>query len=320
MIEVQNLRKNYQQTAVVKDVSFTVDQGQTLVLLGTSGSGKTTTLRMINRLVEPTSGTILINGTNVLEQPLETLRRGIGYVLQNNGLFPHYTVAENVGIVPQLLGWDADSIRNRSRELLAKLHLDPSQYFHKYPHQLSGGQQQRVGLARAVAANPPVLLMDEPFGALDAVTRTKIRHEFLQLDELKNKTIVMVTHDVEEAFELGDRIGLMHEGVLRQIGTPAELLFKPADEFTSSFLGNNHLVLALKSTRIRSIWYNLPEFSGNKENGVIDAQITDDLWTLMQRLTKADTEALIIRDGSTEKFLTLQHLLETMKQLGPKRV
>src|SRR5690606_10790624 len=121
--------------------------------------------------------------------------------------------------------------------------------FHKYPHQLSGGQQQRVGLARALAANPPILLMDEPFGALDAVTRTKIRHEFLELDELKNKTIVMVTHDVEEAFELGDRIGLMHEGVLRQLGTPRELLFKPADEFTSSFLGNNHLVLALKSTR-----------------------------------------------------------------------
>ncbi len=179
-------------------------------------------------------------------RPPELLRRGIGYVLQNNGLFPHYTVAENIAIVPQLLKWDSKRIEKRIAELMEKLHLSSDQ-LKAYPNELSGGQQQRVGLARALVADPPVLLMDEPFGALDNITRSKIHAEFKALDELKRKTIIMVTHDVQEAFELGDRICLMDKGKIIQKGTPAELLFKPANDFVSSFLKEQRLAAGIQS-------------------------------------------------------------------------
>src|SRR6185312_2186063 len=210
------------QTRAVDNISFEVKEHENLILLGTSGCGKTTTLKMVNRLIEPSSGRIFIDGKNVLGQTPESLRLGIGYVLQNTGLFPHYTVSENIAIVPQLLKWDKKRIEKRVSELLEKLHLS-NEYLNVYPHELSGGQQQRVGLARALVADPPVLLMDEPFGALDNVTRAKIHAEFKALDELKSKTIIMVTHDVQEAFELGDRICLMDKGKVVQNGTPAEL-------------------------------------------------------------------------------------------------
>ena len=200
------------------------------MLLGTSGSGKTTTLRMINRLTDPDKGTVLIDGKNIMDQDAENLRRGMGYVLQNYGLFPHFTVAENIAIVPKLLKWPKAQINQRTDELLTKLQLPPAQYRKKYPKNLSGGQMQRVGLARALAADPPILLMDEPFGALDTLTRMSVRKEFNNLDELKKKTIILVTHDVEEAFELGDVIGLMDNGRLEQFGKPADLLFHPAND------------------------------------------------------------------------------------------
>src|SRR5471030_2947355 len=257
MIKVEHISKLFGNVKAVDDISFEVAEGENLILLGTSGCGKTTTLKMLNRLIEPTSGNIYINNQNIFEQQPEVLRRGIGYVLQNNGLFPHYTVAENIAIVPQLLKWDKKQTDKRIHELIDKLHLD-KEYLNVYPKELSGGQQQRVGLARALVADPPVLLMDEPFGALDNVTRSKIHAEFKALDELKRKTIIMVTHDVQEAFELGDHICLMDCGKIIQDGTPAELLFKPVNHFVESFLKEQRLQLEFRAIKIKDIWSLLP--------------------------------------------------------------
>jgi osmoprotectant transport system ATP-binding protein len=259
MIQVKNLSKHFQGRPAVDNISFQVPEATTLVLLGTSGSGKTTTLRMINRLTEPSAGEIFIQGAPILSEPPETLRRNIGYVLQHYGLFPHYTVAENIAIVPRLLKWPEARIRERVMELLHKLQLPPAQLAHAYPDQLSGGQKQRVGLARALAASPPILLMDEPFGALDPLTRADIKKAFLDLDELKHKTIILVTHDVPEAFELGDRIGLMDKGVLVQIGSRTDLLLHPAQDFVRSFFASQRLSLTLRSLPLKSLWPHLAD-------------------------------------------------------------
>lgn len=254
MIKVSHISKNFGAGKnAVNDISFEVQQGETLVLLGTSGCGKTTTLRMINRLLTPDQGDIFINEKNIQTATPENLRRNIGYVLQNTGLFPHYTVLENIGVVPQLLNWDKTRIHKRALSLMEKLRLTDS-YANAYPQQLSGGQQQRVGLARALAADPPVLLMDEPFGALDPLTRISVRKEFKSLDELNSKTIIIVTHDVEEAFELGNRICIMNEGRIQQLGPATELLFKPANDFVRNFLDKQRLQLELKSLRLEDIW------------------------------------------------------------------
>ena len=235
MIVVKNITKTFGTHKAVDNVSFTVNEGENIVFLGTSGCGKTTLLKMINRLLEPDSGEIWINGHRIVDQRPEDLRKKIGYVFQNTGLFPHYTIEENIGTVPRLLGWDKAKIAARVSDLLEELHLSPGQYRSAYPHQLSGGQQQRVGIARALAAYPPVLLMDEPFGALDPITRASVRKDFKQLDELRSKTIVLVTHDVQEAFELADRIILLDKGRIVQQGTPDELLFEPAGDYARNF-------------------------------------------------------------------------------------
>src|SRR6201989_1030758 len=253
MIKVDGVSKQFGKVKAVDAISFEVQEHENLILLGTSGCGKTTTLKMINRLIEPSGGSIFIDGKNISEESPEILRRGIGYVLQNNGLFPHYTVAENIAVVPNLLKWDKDKIKNRITELLEKLHLSADQ-LNAYPGELSGGQQQRIGLARALVADPPLLLMDEPFGALDNVTRSKIHSEFKALDELKRKTILMVTHDVQEAFELGDRICLMDKGKIIQNGTPAELLFNPKNDFVRGFLQEQRLQLEFKTVKLHDIW------------------------------------------------------------------
>jgi osmoprotectant transport system ATP-binding protein len=236
MIEIIHITKTFGRHRAVDDISFTVKDGETVVLLGTSGSGKTTLLKMINRLIEPDGGEIRIDGLPVNNQRPEQLRRKIGYVFQNNGLFPHYTIAENIAIVPRLLDWDKARTDERVDTLMKELRLSPAQYRSAYPHQLSGGQQQRVGIARALASDPPVLLMDEPFGALDPITRASVRKDFKELDELRSKTIVLVTHDVQEAFELADRIFLMDQGRVIQAGTPDELLFSPAGDYVRNFL------------------------------------------------------------------------------------
>jgi osmoprotectant transport system ATP-binding protein len=235
MIEVQNITKTFGTHKAVDNISFSVRDGENVVFLGTSGCGKTTLLKMINRLLEPDSGEISIGGHRIRDQRPEELRRKIGYVFQNNGLFPHYSIEENIGIVPRLLGWDRQKIATRASQLMEKLHLPPDQYRNAYPHELSGGQQQRVGIARALAANPPVLLMDEPFGALDPITRASVRKDFKELDELRSTTIVLVTHDVQEAFELAVRIFLMDKGAIVQQGTPDQLLFEPGGEYARDF-------------------------------------------------------------------------------------
>jgi len=302
MIKLEHVYKrfNTQQEPAVADVSFEVHPGETLVLLGTSGSGKTTTLRMINRLVTPDSGQIYVNGRAVQEQHPETLRRSIGYVLQDNGLFPHYTVAENIGVVPALLEWDKARIADRTDTLMEKLHLPPAQYRDAYPAQLSGGQQQRVGLARALAADPPVLLMDEPFGALDPVTRASVRREFQALDELQNKTVVIVTHDVQEAFELGTRIGLMDSGRLQQLGTPAELLFTPANDFVRAFFREHHLLLELKALTLADIKAYLPPTAEDDSYQAHVLPGTTSCWDALQ--AAMNTEGVLSVDFSTEVF------------------
>jgi len=259
-VRAHHLSKQYGSQAVVQDISFDLVPGETLVLLGPSGCGKTTLLRMLNRLVEPDSGTVEVFGQDVRQLPLEQLRRGIGYVIQQVGLLPHYTVAENVGVVPRLLGQAPATIAARTNELLTRLHLPPERYAGQYPHQLSGGQQQRVGLARALAADPPLILLDEPFGALDPITRASIRREFRELDELRRKTVVLVTHDVQEAFELADRILLLDAGRVQQLGTPHELLFQPANDFVRRFFAAEQLALQLRTLRLTDL---LPDLADN---------------------------------------------------------
>lgn len=294
MITVKHLRKNFARQTAVDDISFTVDEGENLVLLGTSGCGKTTTLKMLNRLIEPSSGEIFINNKNVLEQQREVLRRNIGYVLQNTGLFPHYSVAENIAVVPNLFKWSKEKIKQRTIELLEKLHLSPDQYFSTYPQQLSGGQQQRVGLARALAADPPILLMDEPFGALDPITRTNVRNDFKNLEEFKKKTIVLVTHDVQEAFELGDRICLMDKGRIVQIGIPADLLFKPANEYVKQFFDEQRLQLEYRSVTLRMLWPYLGS-SMPEDNSVHQLNGQHNLWQAFEFISNTtDIEKTVV--------------------------
>jgi len=299
MIEVKGISKKYGETIAVNNISFEVKAHENLILLGTSGCGKTTTLKMLNRLIEPDNGQIFINGEDVIKQNPEKLRRGVGYVMQNTGLFPHYTIEENISVVPKLLGWKKSETANRINELIEKLHL-PQDSLKLFPNQLSGGQQQRVGLARALVANPSVLLMDEPFGALDNVTRNSIRKEFKDLEELKRKTIVMVTHDVQEAFELGDRICLMDKGEIMQIGTPKELLFNPANNFSAKFLEGEKLALEFKIIRIEDVWNSLPEAS--KVDGIrFSPELT--VWDAMEKLQSANVSELIFcsKEGVSKK-------------------
>ena len=319
MIIAEHLSKHFGKTAAVDDISFEVKEGETLVLLGTSGCGKTTTLKMINRLTEPSGGRISVNGKDVLEQNPDQLRRGIGYVLQNNGLFPHYSVSENMAIVPKLLKWDQQKIKRRTQVLLEKLHL-PENYLALYPNELSGGQQQRVGLARALMADPPVLLMDEAFGALDPITRAAIRKEFKNLDELKRKTIVMVTHDVQEAFEMADRICLMDAGKIKQIGTPAELLFRPAAPFVASFLDDQRLQLELKAVSLEDLWEQHASFTGIKS--VPEVSSKSSVWEAVSVLQKNNLTEISIHQPKTNswKQASFQELMDaffTYKKLVP---
>ena len=236
MIQLRSLTKRYGNTVVVDRVSLTVDSGELVVLLGGSGSGKTTTLKMINRLVEPSEGSVLIDGVDVSTLPSHELRRQIGYVFQEIGLFPHMTVADNVGITPSLLGWDDSLIAARVDELLALVELDPDTVRHRRPDELSGGQRQRVGVARALAARPSILLLDEPFGAVDPLTRRRLQESLVRIRREVGLSAVFVTHDMVEALLLGDRIAVLHEGRLVQVGTPHELLTAPADDYVGELM------------------------------------------------------------------------------------
>jgi osmoprotectant transport system ATP-binding protein len=245
MITVEHLTKQYDSTTVVDDVSMAIEPHSICVIVGTSGSGKSTLLRMINRLVEPTSGRVLIDGRDTREEPPHQLRRRIGYAIQGLGLFPHRTVVDNIATVPRLLGWPPDRVNARVAELLGIFQLDPAQYAGKFPHELSGGQQQRVGVARALAAEPNLLLMDEPFGALDPIIRAKAQEDLLDIQRRFGTTIVIVTHDMDEAFRLGSRVAVMSQGRLLQHGRPDELVTRPADPFVSRLIGTGERALRL---------------------------------------------------------------------------
>ncbi|AXI00805.1 ABC transporter ATP-binding protein [Sporosarcina sp. PTS2304] len=236
MIRFEEVSKSYDMSRiVVESVDLEIKRGEFLVLVGPSGCGKTTTLKMINRLIPLTKGTIWLDGKRISDYPIDKLRWQIGYVLQQIALFPHMTIEENIAVVPELVGWKKKRIRERVTELLELVGLDPAVYRHRKPHELSGGQQQRVGVVRALAADPEILLMDEPFSALDPISRVKLQDDLLELQRRIQKTIVFVTHDLQEAFKLGDRVCIMNEGKIEQVATPQEILTRPASEFVQEF-------------------------------------------------------------------------------------
>ncbi len=237
MIDIHHLSRRYGDIVAVDNVSLSVKAHEFLVLLGSSGSGKTTTLKMINRLIEPSSGKVLLDGQDVSAMPAHKLRRQIGYCFQQVGLFPHMTVAQNVGITPKLLGWDEDRIRDRVDEILRVVELEPGKFCKRFPAQLSGGQQQRVGVARALAASPRVMLLDEPFGALDPLTRDNLQQSLQRICKEVGVTTVFVTHDMVEALLLADRIAVMHRGKLVQEGCPADLVAQPANAYVEQLMG-----------------------------------------------------------------------------------
>ncbi len=260
-VEFEHVTKHYDRRALargapgaVNDLSLAVPAGRICVLVGPSGCGKTTLLKMVNRLIEPTAGRILIDGADAAGRDLTALRRGIGYVIQQVGLFPHETIAENVATVPRLLGWPAARRRERAEELLQVVGLDPGTYARRYPLQLSGGERQRVGVARALAADPPIMLMDEPFGAVDPIVRGRLQDELLRLQESLAKTILFVTHDVDEAIKMGDLVAVLQEGgVLAQLGPPAEILARPASPFVARFVGTDRGLKRLSLLRVADL-------------------------------------------------------------------
>lgn len=292
MIEIERLTKRYGDTVVVDEVSMVVEEGTVAVVVGTSGAGKSTLLRMINRLIEPTSGRVLIDGQDTMSIPEDELRHRIGYVIQGYGLFPHRTVAENIATVPRLLGWERKRIAARVEELLELYQLDPAEFANKYPHELSGGQQQRVGVARALAARPALLLMDEPFGALDPVIRAKAQDDLLAIHRRLGTTIVLVTHDMEEAFHLGDRIAVMDQARLLQYARPAELLARPAEAFVERLVGTAERPFRLLS---------LVKVEDALEPGSADGESlspSDTLREALSRLIWSGREALPVADAS----------------------
>jgi osmoprotectant transport system ATP-binding protein len=255
-LELRNVSKRYpgQDSAAVEELSLTVPAGHICVLVGPSGCGKTTLMRMINRMIEPSSGDILLDGKSVRDRSPSQLRREIGYAIQQIGLFPHLKIKDNIAVVPKLLGWDSQRIAARVDELLELVQLDPHDTRDRYPSQLSGGQQQRVGVARALAADPPLMLMDEPFGAIDPINRERLQNEFLRLQSEIRKTVVFVTHDIDEAIKMGDKIAVLKRGgVLAQYATPAELLSFPADDFVKDFVGADRALKRLALQRVRDI-------------------------------------------------------------------
>jgi osmoprotectant transport system ATP-binding protein len=305
VIRIEKLTKQYDSTTVVDEVSFEVERDSITVIVGTSGSGKSTLLRMINRLVEPSSGRVLLDGADTRSEPAHLLRRRIGYVIQGNGLFPHRTVAENVATVPRLLGWPEERIRARVTELLEIFQLDPALYAAALPHQLSGGQQQRVGVARALAAEPAVLLMDEPFGALDPIIRAKAQEDLLDIQRRFGTTVVLVTHDMDEAFRLGHCIAVMSQGRLLQYDRPATLLTQPADSFVARMTGLSDR--ALKLLALTSAGEAALPGSSDGPRVASSASLREVLSELLWR--RAPSASVVGEDGAPRGQLTVAAIL-----------
>ncbi len=293
MIKLENVSKTYADgTEAVKDVTMEIAEGEFCVFLGPSGCGKTTSLKMINRLIPLTAGKISVGGADTMGLDVNELRRGIGYAIQNIGLFPHLTVAENVCTVPRLLKWPKAKQHARAGELLELVGMDPDTFLRRYPSELSGGQQQRVGVARCLGADPPILLMDEPFGAIDPITRSRLQDEFLKIQEKIKKTIAFVTHDINEAIKMGDTIALMREGVLVQYAEPAELLGSPKDEFVRDFIGADRVLKGLRLLRAKDVM-KMPPFLLN---------VGEDPSHVKKRMEEAGLRwSMLVEDG--DRFL-----------------
>lgn len=304
MLELKNVSKKFKNKIILNNINLKINQGELVVLIGPSGCGKTTTLKMINKLVVPTSGEISINGKNISQEDTIQLRRNMGYVIQQTGLFPHMTVRENIGLIPFIQKSPSEEIRKNTVELLKMVDMDPEEYMDRYPAELSGGQQQRIGVARAFATDPDIILMDEPFSALDPITRSQLQDELYNLHNELKKTIVFVTHDMDEALKLGDRICIMKDGDIIQYDTPENILKKPCNEFVEEFVGKNR------------IW-NQPEFIKAKDIMIPNPIKTIGNRTLLQGLeimksNKVDSLLIVNKDQQLQGIVTLKYL--RMKQ------
>jgi len=303
MIDLDALTKSFPgaQHPAVDRLTLTIPAGEVCVLIGPSGCGKTTTMRMINRMIEPDAGTIMVEGRNILHVDPVELRRSIGYVIQQVGLFPHWSIADNIATVPRLLGWEPTRTGARVDELLSLVGMEPAQYRQRFPRELSGGQKQRVGVARALAADPPVMLMDEPFGALDPITRTRLQAEFLRILRGLKKTIVFVTHDIDEAIKMGDRIAIMKDGELVQYDTPEAILARPVDAFVDEFVGSDR---ALKRLALIPAADLMTAGAGDARPGIAaDASARDALAAMLA--AGADSVTLFDENGAPRGTITL---------------
>jgi osmoprotectant transport system ATP-binding protein len=305
----------------VDGVTFDVEEGALCMLVGTSGSGKTTLLRMVNRLIEPTSGAIIIDGKNVLEEDPIALRRRIGYVIQQVGLFPHLNIAENVRVTAEIAGgWSKERLNQRVDELLNLVGLPPSEYRKRFPRQLSGGQQQRVGLARALATDPAILLMDEPFGALDAITRARMQDELMRIQRDVRKTILFVSHDMEEAFKLGDVVAVLSEGKLVQLGSPVDLLANPANDFVRKLVGGDNIMRQLEYLPVSDALDGRPEAVSSAHWGDVPTCSSEaTLLQAMLKLLETNAPALAVQDKDTSKplgYITLASINHEITKIG----
>lgn len=301
MLEFKKITKVFKNQTVIKNMSFTVNKGEFIVIVGQSGCGKTTTLKMINKLITPTSGNIYLDGKDISKEDTIKLRRSMGYVIQQSGLLPHMTVGENIGLIPRLEKWPQDKILKRTTELLKMVGMDPDQFVDRYPCELSGGQQQRIGVARACATNADIILMDEPFSALDPITRNQLQDELFNLQQDFKKTIIFVTHDMDEALKLGDRICIMKDGNIIQFDTPEEILNNPADDFVKEFIGKNR------------IWQQ-PGFIKAKDIMITNPIITTGNRTVVQALeimksNKVDSLLVVNKENKLEGIVTIKDII-----------
>lgn len=313
MIILKDVCKSYGEIKAVDHLNIEISEGDTCVLLGKSGCGKSTTLRMINSLIQPTSGEIYVNGKNVNSYAKEALRRSIGYAVQSVGLFPYMNVEKNISIVPQLLKWDKKKIKARVEELLDMVGLEPDMYIHKYPSELSGGEAQRVGVARALAADPPIVLMDEPFGAVDPINRERLQKEFLKIQKKLHKTIVFVTHDIEEAVRMGDKIAVMEKGVLQNYDTPERIMLGDHSDFVREFLGKDYPLKLLSRFSVNDHWTPVSDVPKDQKVSISGNATLQEALSLM--IFKGAQEAVVVNESSEPSgIITLDTIMEILKR------